>query len=123
MKLLTFDPAKNKKVLCGELIADTLFRDVEPKHFMQVVQGYGIQEVAFQEAMKRGVKKIVLKETHTGHQWESDIPDWILHGRVADYGHGKQRFLSTSYMHTHNTPKSLEEIALERQKEIEQTLF
>jgi hypothetical protein len=56
MKLITFDPHKNKRVLCGEVIGDSLFRWVEPKHFMYKIQGYGIQEVAFQEVMRRDVK-------------------------------------------------------------------
>jgi len=107
MKLLTYDPAKKKKVLCGELVGDTLFRWVKPEHFMRVVQGYGIQEIAFQEIMKQGVKKIVLKETHTEQRWEADVETWKYRGKVADYGHGKQRFLSLKYMRTHKMPKSV----------------
>jgi hypothetical protein len=104
MKLLAWDPTKKKQVLCGELIGDTLFRWVEPKHFMRVVGGYGIQEIAFQEIVKRGVKKIVLKETHTNQRWEATIDEWKEHCHIADYGHGKQRFMSTKYMHTHKLP-------------------
>ena len=114
MKLLTFDPHKNKKVLCGELIGDTLFRNVEPKHFMRVLQGYGIQEVAFQEAVKRGVEKIVLKETHTEQQWEASINAWLNSSKIADYGHGKQRFLSLKFMKTHNTPEPDHEKEIKR---------
>lgn len=98
MKLLTFDPKKNKQVLVGELIVDTLFREVDPKHFMRVLQGYGIQEVAFEEIVRRGVIKIVLKELGTNKRWEARVKDWVEHGRVADYGHGKQRFLSVKFM-------------------------
>lgn len=98
MKLLTYDPKKAKQVLVGELIVDTLFRDVDPKHFMRIVQGYGIQEIAFEEIVRKGVDKIVLKEMGTGKRWESRVKDWLEHGRVADYGHGKQRFLSVKFM-------------------------
>jgi len=101
MKLLAWDPTKKKKVLCGELIGNTLFRWVEPRHFMEVVGGYGIQESAFHEAVKRGVKTIVLKETHTNQRWEAPIKNWLEHCHIADYGHGKQRFLGLKYMHTH----------------------
>lgn len=101
MDLLAFDPGKNKYIKCGVIAGTTLFRDVEPKHFMRVLQGYGIQEIAFQEAINKGIKVIVLKETKTGLQWEADIPTWLLHSKVADYGHGKQRFLSLKFMKTH----------------------
>lgn len=101
MNKLTWDPAKNKFVKCGNIIGTTIFRDVKPEHFMRMVQGYGIQEVAFQDMMAYGVKTIVLKETHTSQQWEADIQTWLLHSKVADYGHGKQRFLGLKFMKTH----------------------
>lgn len=101
MKLLTFDPRKRKQVLVGEIIGDTLFRNVTTKHFMRVLDGYGIQEDAMRQLVSRGVHKIVIKETDTGKQWESLESDWALHGKSADYGNGKQRFLSLKYMHTH----------------------
>jgi len=99
MKIYTFDPKKHRIVLCGNLVEDTLFRDVKPEHFMKV-DGYGIQEWSFQKIVKEGAKKIVLKE-HLGNQWEARTKDWIEHGKVADYGHGKQRFLSLNYMKRH----------------------
>lgn len=104
MKILTYDPKKGKKVLCGNLVGDTLFRDVEAKHFMQVLQGYGIQEVVFQEILSMGVKYIILKETHTDKRWKADTETWRLKSKVADYGHGKQRFLSLKYMHDRKNP-------------------
>lgn len=99
MKILTYDPKKKKEVLCGELIGDTLFRLVKPEHFMNVVQGYGIQEIAFQEIVHSGCKKIVLEEEGLNSGWSSEMVDWLNHSKVADYKHGKQRFLSTKYMH------------------------
>ena len=105
MKLLTYDPAKKKKVLVGEIIGDTLFRWVQPEHFMQVVGGYGIQEIAFQQILKERVKMIILKATHTEKRWEADVETWKYHGRVMDYGNGKQRFLSMKYMRTHELPQ------------------
>ena len=104
MKIYEFDPKKNKKVLLGELIGDTLFRGVDPKHFMRVVQGYGIQEVAFQTFRGQGVEKIVLKENNSDKRWEADLADWEKIGRVMDYGHGRQRFLSLKHMKPHKTP-------------------
>lgn len=101
MKLLTWDPRKNKEVLVGEIIGDTLFRDVTSKHFMRVVDGYGIQESALTKLQIGNITKIVIKETDSGKQWESKVSDWTEHGKSADYGNGKQRFLSLKYMHTH----------------------
>ena len=118
MKITTFDPKKGKVVLCGEAIGDTLFRWVKPEHFLRVVQGYGIQEVAFQETMRRGIKKIVLKETNTEQRWEADIKTWKFNSKIADYGHGKQRFLSLKYMKTHALPKPDEKKEAIRRKEI-----
>lgn len=98
MKLLTWDTRKEKQVLVGNISGDTLFRNVFANHFMRLLNGYGIQEVAFQEAIEMGVKWIVEKVSPTGDMWRSSIKDWKLHGRVADYGHGKQRFLSMKFM-------------------------
>jgi hypothetical protein len=42
-----------------------------------------------------------LKETATNHRWEADVKVWLENGRVMDYGHGKQRFLSLKFMKTH----------------------
>ena len=72
---------------------------------MRVLQGYGIQEVAFQEMMSKGVKKIVLKETHTNKNWEASVETWLENSKVADYGHGKQRFLSLKFMKDHKIPE------------------
>lgn len=101
MKLLTFDPRKRKQVLVGEIIGTTLFRNVTTKHFMHVLDGYGIQEEALRQLVLKGVSAVVIKETDTGKQWESKVSDWLTFGRSADYGNGKQRFLSLKYMHTH----------------------
>jgi len=100
MKLLTFDPGKQKVVLVGYWNKEKklLGRRVGPEHFMRVVQGYGIQNVAFQELIKSGIKHIALKEIHTGDVLFSTTKEWLDKGRVADYGNGKQRFLSIKYM-------------------------
>lgn len=105
MKLLAFDPAKKKMVLCGEVVGDSLFRWVKPEHFMRVSQSYGIQEVAFQKIVIEGLKTIILKEEATEQRWEASVEDWRVHGRVADYGHGKQRFLGIKFMRTHKIPE------------------
>jgi hypothetical protein len=121
-KLYTWDPGKNKKVLCGEIQGTALFRWVEPQHFMRVVDGYGIQEIAFQEIVKRGVRLIILKETATEQRWEATTETWLQHSKVADYGHGKQRFLSMKYQSTHKIPGPDEQKEALRDKSKQQTL-
>lgn len=118
MKLLCYDPTKKKNVLCGEIIGDTFFRWVKPEHFMRVLQGYGIQEIAFQELVGRKVKKIILKETDTSQRWGSEVSDWLKNGKIADFGNGPQRFLSLKYMRTHKIPEEDEEKENKRIKTI-----
>ena len=101
MKILSYDLKKSKYILAGNLIGDTFFKDVMPFHFMRVVGGYGISEDAFQDILSKGCKYIIIKEVATKQNWKSDIKDWIEHCKIADYGSGKQRFMSLKYMHTH----------------------
>ncbi len=98
MQIKTLDPRKNAVVVCGELVDGVYFRDVKTKHYMRVIGGYGIQEDAFQQLLANDAKRVILKEVETGKKWYSPIENWIEHGKVADYGHGKQRFLSTKFM-------------------------
>lgn len=103
-QLLTFDPHKKKMVLCGKVYGDRLIRQVNSKHFMRVVNGYGIQEIAFEKVVEIGIKHITLVVDSTDVTWDSTIGDWKEHGKVADYGHGKQRFLSMRYMSAKKIP-------------------
>lgn len=98
MKFLTFDPKKRSKVLVGDIVGDTLTKKVNPaKHFMRVVDGYGIQYQAIQELKEMGIKTIVIEES-TGKSWKSPLSNWEEHSKTADYGNGKQVFLSLKYM-------------------------
>lgn len=96
MKILTYDPKKKKTVLCGELEGDTFTRLVEAKHFMKVMQGYGIQEDAFQEILEKGCTRIIIKNKTT--EYFAPMSIWLEYGRVADYSSGKQRFVSLRFM-------------------------
>jgi hypothetical protein len=98
MKLLTWDKAKQKQVLVGNIVGNTIYRNVDSRHFMRILDGYGMQEPAFQELIENNVKWVVERVDPTGDMWRSSISDWIEHGKVMDYGHGKQRFLSMKYM-------------------------
>ena len=98
-ELLVYDPGKRKLVLCGYLDGNVFVRNVNSKrHFMNIVQGYGIQENAFDELKKREIEDILIKEQDTKKEWSSKLSDWEDNGKTGDYGNGKQRFLSTKYM-------------------------
>ncbi len=102
MKFYTFDPKKQKQVKVGEIIGDTLFKHVNnAKHFMRRVDGYGIQYSAFAEMQSKEIKYVIIKEDDTGKNWKSTVADWIAHGSTADFGWGKQQFLSLKYMKSH----------------------
>lgn len=101
MKFYSFDPKKQKKILCGDLKDGTLYRDVSTKHFMRVVDGYGIQYQALQELKAQGVKYIVIQEKENGKAWRATLESWEANSKTADYGHGKQVFLSMKYMTAH----------------------
>ena len=118
MKLLAFDPKKRKQVLCGEIIGDILFRDVDPiKHLMRVSNSYAIQHYVLPILEEKGIKKIVIKEKG-GMNWEADLKTWKENSKTADYGHGKQTFLGLKFMKKY-TPKEkkydfVDGVAIER---------
>ena len=97
-KLLCFDPKLRKYALMGRKLGDTFIKSVEEEHFMRVCNGYGIQYDAFSQFEKAGIENIRVFEIHTGATWKSTRKDWVEHGHVADYGRGKQIFLSMKYM-------------------------
>lgn len=97
--ILTYDPAKEKRVNAGTIVGDTLVKEVDSlKHFMHIVDGYGIQKEVAEMAKEKGIMNVLIKETNTGINWKSALADWFDHGKLADYGNGKQYFLSLKYM-------------------------
>jgi len=97
-KVYCFDPKYKKLMKMGTKIGDVFFKTVESKHFMRVVGGYGFQYDAFACFEAEGIKAIEILEHHTGITWQSKPADWFAHGAIADYGRGKQIFLSLKYM-------------------------
>jgi hypothetical protein len=64
---------------------------------MRIVDGYGIQYQAFNELKDKNVKYIIIKET-TGNEWKASLETWTNHNKIADYGSGKQVFMSLKFM-------------------------
>lgn len=120
-----FDPKYKKYMKMGTKIGNTFFKKVQSKHFMRVVNGYGLQYDAFVEFEREGIEKIVVLEEN-GKSWMSDTKDWLMHGKIADYGRGKQIFLSMKYMSLKNKEKLKEEYEVKelvRAKSIQEALF
>jgi hypothetical protein len=104
----TLDPFKGKFIIAGTYSEDgkTFVRDViDSKHFMRIHNGYGMQEAAFQELVKRDVRIIIQRIKLTQDTWVAGTDVWLEKGVVTDYGHGDQRFLDLSHMtKTAHTP-------------------
>lgn len=111
-KVYCFDPHFKSLKLMGQKIGDTFFKRVTPLHFMRVANAYGFQYDAFASFELNGIENISILESHTGITWESKTKDWFTYGSIADYGRGKQIFLSPKYMHR----KNKEAIAEEKQR-------
>jgi len=91
------EPSSQSIKKMGVKIGNTLFKKVKREHFMRIIGGYGLQHLAFGEFDEAGIERIIIIEP-TGNKLESNHKDWELHGKVANYGAGKQIFLSTKYM-------------------------
>lgn len=97
--LYAFDPQKRKKIKVGEVIGNGIVIEKNSKkHLMRVMDGYGIQAEAMQTLQDEDIKEIYIHETDSGIKWKVSVSDWRLFGRLADYGNGKQWFLSRKFM-------------------------
>jgi hypothetical protein len=97
-KVICFDPKKRRMVLAGEVIGSTFHRNVKPEHFMNVCQGYGLQETVMGQLQADGITSVVLHHS-LGYTLKSKLEDWLEPDiLVADYGNGKQRFLPVNRM-------------------------
>lgn len=125
-KAYCFDPHFKSMKLMGTKIGDIFFKTVAEKHFMRVIGGYGLQYDAFACFEKEGIKEIEVLEYHTGITWLSKPKEWFEHGKIADYGRGKQIFLSLKYMKRKNKEgieKKREELETARAKINQERIF
>lgn len=121
-KVYCYDPKYNKYMKMGHKIGDIFIKSVEAKHFMLKVNGYGLQADAFDNFRKNGITRIRVHEVHTGNTYMSHVDEWDVNGKRADYGRGRQIFLSLKYMHLQTKAmKEKEAELLERtRREVEQ---
>lgn len=99
MKIESYDPAKKKYVFCGMLINGVFTRNVvKGLHFFRLSSSYGIQEDVIKNLAKNKCKEVVIVETDTGNKYSQDFLYWQHVAKKANYGNGKQYFLSLQYM-------------------------
>ena len=94
--LKTYDRGKKKDVSCGYIEGRTYFRDVKMEHLMLKFMGFGIQEDILGRLIQSHIQGVVLKAKKK--TFKSTLADWMRHGIVEDFGHGRQVFLSIKYM-------------------------
>lgn len=107
-KITTFDAKKNHSVNAGEYDEsnNTYYREFKNSNIMRVAgNSVGMQDAVFHELKQLGCLTIVLTNINDGKIYESSIEDWESL-TPADYGHGKQRFLSLRHMALMNGEES-----------------
>lgn len=72
---------------------------VRSKHYMRIVQGYGMQKEIFDQYLRGKKGRIAIKEVDTGKFLIASINTWGKHSKSGNYGDGKQIFLAERYMH------------------------
>lgn len=98
-KVYCYDPKYNKYMKMGTKLGDIFIKSVEAKHLMLKVNGYGLQADAFDNFKAQGITKVRIHENHTGNTYTTHVDEWLANGKRADYGRGRQIFLSLKYMH------------------------
>ena len=96
IRIMTFDPRKNGRVLVGDYQDGVLTRRVTSNHFMKKEQGYGIQEDAVERLKELGCTSV----HYITSSREFDIPFIeYLNAKSKDYGNGLQRFAKAPQTH------------------------
>lgn len=95
--IYAYDPAKAKMVHTGNVIDTTYRRTANKQAFMRVVSGWGIQLEVFEKLAELGVTHIEIKDTDNNATWITTYNTYRKHSKTADYGNGKQVFLSLKY--------------------------
>lgn len=96
MRLLTYDPKKQKTVVAGYFTEKIFFKEVKNNHYMKLCKGYGINVDVIDQLKKLDCKLIVVF-TPTNILMSMFI-DWLKPNiRTLDFGYGKQKFLPDRY--------------------------
>jgi hypothetical protein len=101
MKIYSYDVAKQKQILAGEIFLEGLndkvfIKEAKANHFVKIKQGYGISVDVVDRLISEGVTKILIKTP--AWNYSSDILDWKNIKLVDDLGNGLQVFLPVQFM-------------------------
>lgn len=96
MKIYTFDPMKQKRVLAGDLTEGIFHRILNNDHYVRKFKAYGLQDDVIQ-ALKTTCKQIILY-TPVGVKLYSTVQDWLENSIVTNIGGGTQYFLPVEKM-------------------------
>lgn len=96
-RVYCYDPRKSKMVHAGDVIGLTYVKVVNQKMFMRVVNGWGIQQEVFEALAELDVENINIKDLDNQCIWTTTYDTYKEHSKAADYGNGKQVFLSMKY--------------------------
>ena len=89
----------------GQIIGDALCKRVfRKKHFMKVLNGWGMDTKIFQEHQFK-IVKILDKDDNLGYV--SKREDWLEHGITKNFGYGEQIILPLRW-HEVKSPKQKE---------------
>lgn len=86
----------------GKIIAvlkkGVLIKKVDSRiHKLRIVDGYGIDKIAYERAMKEGISKIRVVESDTGKELEVSVPLFEEKCLTMNLGYGPQFVLAGSY--------------------------
>jgi len=81
-------------VLKGETLTKKVYSSV---HKLRIVDGYGIDQYAFDLAFQNGAREIVIKEVDTGRVLRADMEYFKEKAIEVDFGYGKQLALAGDY--------------------------
>jgi len=92
MKIFSFDPHKNKKVLAGDYdySKSTFSKKVSAKHYMIKEGGYGISEDVIKQLIQLNCEiiSIITKKKIYNIEFLE-----LINAQIKNYGHGNQRFV------------------------------
>jgi hypothetical protein len=97
-------PKNNRKITVGYLHQTgkgrVFYKTVNSKvHYMKIVEGYGMQKEVFDKYLRGRKGRIIIRENDTNKWLVASIKTWTEHSSAANYGDGKQIFLSKRFMH------------------------
>lgn len=103
MKVYSWDKAKGKTILAGEIqeirqfIPEKCFiKEAKASHFVRIKQAYGISCDVLDQLVNEHVTLVIIKTP--AWEYHSELGDWMSPHLVEDMGNGPQAFLPVQFM-------------------------